>query len=297
MGVPDELLVGAIDMHCHGFPEFDLNVPHRYRDEDHVEIMRQSGMAGVVLKSHFWPTIKTADLLNARMDDFRVYSSVTLNPCAGGLEIWAVDAALRQGAKVVYLPTWSARNDMQRNTMIKTARKYLPTLEQFTIEESIAITDDNGKLVKNMQDILQMAHERDAVMYTCHISPEESLALARAARDIGYGKLVFTHPDSGSVGATFEQICEMADLGAYIEICALGLMPLFQRVTPQTFADIIRAVGADKCILTSDFFYEWAPPVPEQLRILITSLLAVGITPDEVRRMTRYNPEKLLNLA
>jgi len=45
MGRVDELLVGAIDMHVHVYPDFSLAAPCRYSDEDNVRIMMEAGMA------------------------------------------------------------------------------------------------------------------------------------------------------------------------------------------------------------------------------------------------------------
>ncbi len=109
--------------------------------------------------------------------------------------------------------------------------------------------------------------------------------------------MVFNHPDSRSIGAHFEQIVEMASLGAYVEICALGLMPLFQRITPKEFKNTIQTIGADHGLLTSDSFFEWAPSGPEMLRMLIASLLEVGVKEEEIMEMIQVNPKRLLNLT
>jgi hypothetical protein len=88
----------------------------------------------------------------------------------------------------------------------------------------------------------------------------------------------------------------MASLGAYVEICALGLMPLFQRTTPNDFKKLIQTIGAEHCILTSDSFFEWAPSGPEMLRMLISALLEVGVKKDEIVQMVQVNPCTLLNI-
>ena len=53
---PDHLLRGAVDLHHHGFPEFTLDHPTRLDDAAELAHARAAGMAGIVLKSHFFPT-------------------------------------------------------------------------------------------------------------------------------------------------------------------------------------------------------------------------------------------------
>ena len=108
--------------------------------------------------------------------------------------------------------------------------------------------------------------------------------------------MILHHPDSKSIGASFEQIVEMASLGGYVEICALGLMPMYLRITPNELKKIIHAVGASRCILTSDYAFDWSPAGPEKLRMLIGSLLEVGVKAEEIAEMAQANPKKLLNL-
>ena len=156
---------------------------------------------------------------------------------------------MKQGWKVVWMPSWSAKNDIRRNGVIHMMRNYLPSVEKFTEQDGIAITDEKGTLFPEIKEILSLIKEYDLVLFTSHISILESLALAREAKRIGFQKLILNHPDSKSIGASFEQIVEFASLEAYVEICALGLMPLFLRITPQELKKIIHAVGASRCLL------------------------------------------------
>jgi hypothetical protein len=296
MGKADDLLRGAVDMHFHGYPEISLDAPHRYRDEESAQLMMKAGMRGFVLKSHFWPTMAPVDALRSIVPGLEIFASITLNPCVGGFQPWVLEAAVKQGARVVFLPTWSARNDLQRNGVIHLLRKYLPSLEGFTENEGITLIDERGELVPEVRRLLSGIHAYDLALFTGHVSIRESLALAREAGRIGFQKLVLDHPDSRSVGAAFEEIVEFARLGGYVEICALGLMPLFQRIAPQDFKKIIRAVGAHRCILTSDSFFEWAPSGPEMLRMLIAALLEVGVREEEIILMNQVNPKRLLGI-
>ncbi len=296
MGKADDLLRGAIDMHFHGYPEFSMGVPRRYTDVESARLMAQAGMRGVVLKSHFWPTPGLAYYLRQAVPEVEFYSSITFNASVGGIQKWALESAVKLGVKVAWMPSWSAKNDIRRNGVVHLVRQYLPSVEKFTEKDGIAIMDESGNLFPGIVEFMSLIKEYDIALFTSHISILESLAMAREAKRIGYDKLILNHPDSRSIGATFEQIVEFASLGAYVEICALGLMPMYLRITPNELKRYIHAVGASRCILTSDYAFDWSPSGPEQLRMLIGALLEVGVKADEIAEMAQANPRKLLNL-
>jgi len=292
----DELLLGAIDMHCHGFPEFSLEFPNRFSDEETVQMMIDAGMGGVVFKSHFYPTTTTAYYLRKQFPDFNIFSSITLNASAGGCNVWTVEAAHKLGAKVVYLPTWSSRNDQQRNSICRLIGGYLPTLSTFTVDDAYSICDDDENVRKNILDIIAFAKEKDMALFSGHIAPGETIALAKAAKEMGFKKLVMNHPDSGSVHATREQIKAVAELGAFVEICTLGVTPMYFRLPLPEMKAIIDDVGANQVILTTDYFFEWSAPVPEQMRQVISSLLLKDVPEATIKKMVSENPRYLLGI-
>ena len=61
-------------------------------------------------------------------------------------------------------------------------------------------------------------------------------------------------------------------------------------------AEQIRAVGADKCIIATDFGVYTLPPPVEGMRAFIACMLDLGITADEIRMLTAENPARLLGL-
>ena len=296
MSTVDDLLHGSIDMHCHAYPEFSLEFPNRFSNKDNIRMMREAGMAGVVLKSHLWPPIVTAYALEQEFPGFAVVSSVTLNTSTGGLAPWAVESAAKQGAKVVWLPTWSASNDLRRGGISKQIASYIGSMKAIQEADGLSLLDDKGKVLKPVYEILALCKEYELMLCTGHISIDESLALAKAARQEGFFRLAFTHPDSHSIGAQRKQMLAMAELGSYIEICALGLTPIYQRITPQEFVEIIHAVGTERCFLSTDYFFEWSPPIPELMRLLMHALLHAGATAEEIRAMSHDIPQFLLSM-
>ncbi|MFX0201189.1 MAG: DUF6282 family protein [Candidatus Hodarchaeota archaeon] len=291
----DQLLINSIDMHCHCYPEFTLEAKKRMEDVEWITLAARMGMRGVVLKSHFWPTMTNVYFLQKQIpEDFKLFSSITLNLSSGGVNPWAVEAAAKQGAKVVWMPTWSSKNDLQLQSVSRIIKQYISSLENYQFK-GVRILDSHG-LIPEAKEILQIAKEMELVLCTGHISPAESLELAREAKRIGFQKLIFSHPDNPSIKASVEEMKAVSSLGAYVEFCFLGTLPLIQRKHPRDMVSLIREVGAERCILSSDLFYDWPPPEPEIMRMCIACLLNLGISEEEMRMMVQSNPAKLLAL-
>jgi len=290
----DRLLLGAIDFHHHGYPEVSFDMLTRMEDSDELAVARHAGMAGIVLKSHMWPTVGRAYHLRKQVPGIEVVPSIVLNFAVGGFNPIAVEAAARQGAKVVFMPTWSAAHDMERGGMSKYLRKFLDRATDLKPEHGLRLTDERGRVTAEVRECVSVAADHGMTVCSGHVSPKESLALAQAAKDYGIESIVFSHPDSHSVGATREEIRDMVQLDGYCEFCALGTLPAFQRLKPSEALDIIEEIRPDRAILTTDYFFEWAPPASETLRMLIGTFLDLGMSEADVRTMVRDNPAKML---
>lgn len=292
----DELLQGAIDMHCHAYPEFSMEFPCRYTPDEHIQMMIDCGMGGVVLKSHVWPTMGLVSTLKRQFPDFTIVGSITLNDGVGGMAPWVVESAAKQNARVVWFPTWSAHNDIERGGISKLIGSYVPSFQDCIDQGGRRMTNDDGGVRKEVMSVLEVCRDYDMVTCTGHISPVESIAVARAAADIGLKKLILSHPDSGSVKATIEQMSEFSRYGGYIELCALGLTPIHHRITPSQLKNIVQMVSAEKCVMSTDYFFAWDSASPELMRSLISALLYVGVTAEAIRTINRETPQMLLNI-
>src|SRR5438093_13583031 len=89
-GLPDRLLQGAIDLHCHSGP----SVMPRYFD--HYDAMQEAssvGMRALLIKDHYYSATPVTDMLNKHFSHLKVtlLSGVPLNNTTGGLNLYAVD--------------------------------------------------------------------------------------------------------------------------------------------------------------------------------------------------------------
>jgi hypothetical protein len=293
---PDRLLEGAIDLHCHGYPEISFDVKTRVEDLEAAQLAAQAGMKGFVLKSHMWPTVGRVYQMKNQIKGIEIWPSIALNTSAGGFSPWVTESALKQGVKVIWMPTWSAKNDIQREGFSRILKKWLSTMNQIEPKDGLTVFDSSGKIDRRVKEVLALAKDYDVAVSTGHLSPEEGLAIGREAKKMGLKKLIFCHPDSKTVGAQMEHVKEMAGMNFFVEFTFLGLLPAFWRISLTEICKRIKEIGAERSILTTDAFFEWTPPPSEMMRMYIGSLLDQGITGDEIEMMVRKNPSELLNV-
>ncbi len=158
------------------------------------------------------------------------------------------------------------------------------------------MTDAAGRVHGEVSECLAIAAEFGMLVATGHVSPRESLALVAEAKRLGVRDVMFQHPDSHSIGATREEIRDLAAAGAMVEFCALGFLPAFQRLSIPDCLAIIEEVGVDRVVLTTDCFFGWMPPAAELLRITLGSLLFHGMAEADAARLVRDNPRRMLGL-
>jgi hypothetical protein len=292
----DELLKGALDLHVHGYPEISFDVHTRVGDYEITRLAVAAGMKGFVLKSHIWPTVGRVYHLRKSFENLEIFPSITLNSTVGGFNPIAVESAAKQGAKIVFMPTWSAVNDLHREGFSSCMKKYLMSFRSVGNEKGLSVFDNEGHLSIDVKEVLRVAKRYDLAVATAHISPSESQAVLEEANKIGLWPVIFSHPDSHSVGGTINDMKAMANNGAYVEFCVLGMLPMFQRIHPSKLIENIKEIGAEHCFMSTDFFFNWPPPPAEMLRMAIATLLDLGLGIEEIELLVKINPSKILRI-
>jgi hypothetical protein len=293
----DALLVGAFDVHAHGYPEFTLGMPPRVDNVGWAALAAEAGLRGFVVKSHIWPTTTTAQMLRSLHPELEVVGSITCNPPVGGLNPVSVEIAAQTGARVVWMPTWSARQDPPRpSVFLERMRPWVGSLD--TDPDAAAAIDILGAdraLRPEVTRILQLCRQYDMTLATGHLPIASSMILIEEAEALGV-RTILTHPLSGSVGATLDDQRAAVAHGAIIEHVFIGCMPMHQRADPHHIVAAINAVGAENCVMASDAIEAWNPPQPEVFRMYIATMLALGVDEGAVRAMTHENPARALGL-
>ena len=184
---------GVIDMHVHTNPDLRLRA---YDDFELCDAAVRVGARAIVIKTHLGYTANRAYLTNRYNErvngknDFTMFGSVTLNSCSGGINPVAGENALKLGAKVVWLPTASARNHLEK-------------LGKPTVGCVDVIRD--GEIVPELKKVLELVKQYDAVLGTGHISVSEIFTVTKAAREMGVKKIVVTHPEWWIVNMSLEE--------------------------------------------------------------------------------------------
>lgn len=291
----DDFLTDAIDLHCHIDLEFSETLFRKRAPEwEWLPHAEATGMRGVVLKSHWWPTVATVPYIRQLYrGPVELWSSVTLNPTAGGVQPWVVESAAAMGARVVFMPTWSSSADLANRGFSSRIGEAYATFDPGAIS-GIALLDPSGELGEPARAILTYCHEHALTLASGHIGWQESLVLAREAHAQGFRRLILSHPLAASVNAPLDAVREIADLGGWIELCWTNVAP--GRMAPETAVEWIREVGVEHVVVSTDYFRGANPIPPELFRLLLGSLYDAGLKTDEIRRVAAVNPARALGL-
>ncbi|MEO5842653.1 MAG: DUF6282 family protein [Acidimicrobiales bacterium] len=281
------VLDGAIDLHCHFGPESVIGVPHSVDAFEAARDAAALGFSALVLKSHDFPSNSVAYAVAQTVDGVKVYGSICCDFCVGGLNPAAVETALRDGAAIVWLPTISSQQDVVNGVA---ALLGIPG-------PGIELLDEHGRLVPEVEEILALVAQYDAIAATGHTSAAEHFALAR---NFGQrGRLVVTHAMNAGAGPSLSvQDCiELAELGAHIELaaatCMAGHGPSVGEVVKA-----IQAIGAERIVLATDYGWNSELPRPAAgLHEYVDALWEFGAPETQLRQMTCENPARLLRIA
>lgn len=283
-------LTGICDLHVHSAPcLFD-----RIADDiEMAEMLASAGYASFVLKSHHESTVGRAAIAARRATGVQVYGGVVLNHFVGGINPAAVEVALAQGGRIVWMPTMHARCHAE---FYGTSSGYgfIQGTSLRTWAEPISILDGGGGVSEPALEVVRLVAEHDAILATAHLSKREARALVDVAPQLGLRKLVITHPHFKFLGYTDDELAELAERGATLELCSGTVQTIPAYTTVERVAQTIRRVGAEHCIISSDTGSPRKPCPPETTRAYLYSLGVLGISDDDLRRMTVETPQRLL---
>jgi predicted metal-dependent phosphotriesterase family hydrolase len=128
------------------------------------------------------------------------------------------------------------------------------------------------------------------------VSAAEALLLLQEGRRQGAAHMVVTHAMNPPIGMDVRQMQEAARLGAFIEFVGGSLAAAGAAARIDGFADAIRTVGPEFCIVSSDLGQRGNPLPPDGFAAFIESLRAKGFTERELALMSKENPARLLGL-
>lgn len=289
-----ELLRGALDLHVHAGPSL---FPRLMDSVEAAEAAARGGLRGIVFKNHHLPTVERVYYVSRVVPEVEVYGGVVLNYAVGGLNPYVVDAALRLGGKIIWMPSVDAQNHRRFYGELGGYGGKLSYSRPSFYEkaEGISILDGEGRLDGRVKEIIELAAPADAVIATSHLSIEECRRLVEAARRKRVRVLV-THVFFEATRLSMEDQRWMADHGAFLELCYSSISPAWRSASVEEVVEAVREMGPEHYVLSSDLGQIHNPPPPEGLRIYIRLLLERGLDKEEVRMMIQENPLRLLGL-
>jgi hypothetical protein len=267
-------LTGLIDLHIHSAPD----VQPRFADD--IEIARQArqaGMRAILIKSHVTLTADRATLVEKVVEGVRIFGGLALNISVGGLNPAAVETALRLGAREIWMPTRSAKHVLDQG--------------------GISLFNENGDLRVEVYEIIDLVKQADAILGSGHISPAETVLLARASLQQGLHRFLVTHPEAAFIRMPVEMQIALAGEGVFFERCYVDTTPLLNStVSVEAIAHVIRTVGISSTVLSTDFGQVGNPSPVQGFRAYLAELSAQGFTQQELRQMAGDHSAFLLGL-
>jgi hypothetical protein len=276
-----ELVKGAYDLHTHTTPS------HFPRSLDDFTLLREAdkvGLAGVMLKNHYEPTAGRAVIANlCAGTKAKAYGSIALNWSVGGLNPYAVEACLKMGGKMVWMPTFDSGQFLS----------YGPVPGGFLTCPGITIFDDGGKIIPAVYEIFEVVRKYDVCLATGHLSPEESLALCKAGTDAKV-RMILTHPEFKQTKIPLDMQLTLADMGVIIE--KVWLNAIWKYATVEEMAGSIKKIGSYRVFLTTDRGQENAEYPPQAMIEAVAAMLEKGLSPADIENLIKTTPRNILKI-
>lgn len=274
------LLEGSIDVHVHSYPD------DRPRSLDAIQAARLAQarkQRAIVLKNHYDSTAGLAYLVRTVVPGIEVFGGVALNLTVGGINAAAVEhmaAVSGSWGRIVWMPTFDAENQVRAS---KENRPF------------VSVTRD-GELLPAVKDVIAVIAKRDLVLATGHSAPRETLLVLREAKRQGVQRLIVTHAMNTPVSMSVAEMQEAANLGAFIEFVGGSLTAPDAEARINRYAEAIRQIGPEFCVLSSDLGQQGNALPADGFVEFLVSLRSRGFTPQDVDRMAKQNPARLLGL-
>ena len=277
---PHRFLTGAIDIHVHSSPD---NVERSVDGLEAAVMARAHGMRAIVLKNHYDPTAGLAYMVRKQVGGVDVFGGIDLNLPVGGMNPAAVEHLTQVSGsygRLVWMSTFDAENQVRYSNQ----------------DRPFVSVSKNGGLLQATKDVIAVIAKHGLVLATGHVSSVEGLMLLREGRRQGVRHMVVTHAMNAPILMTVPQMQEAASLGAFIEFVGGSMRLPGAPATVQRYADAIRTIGPQFCILASDLGQKGNPLPADGFAEFIDALHERGFTDVELDRMTKQNPATLLGL-
>jgi hypothetical protein len=256
---------------------------------DYARMAKARGMRGFVIKQQYDQSAQMAYLVRKMVPGVEVFGAIVMSRLVGGMNAEAVQhmANVTGGwGRIVWMPTLNEEHNTVGGLnppFVYVTRNGQLLPETRAVLEVIAKTrtvDSNGELV----------------LATGHMPADEGLIVLRAAKEIGVRHMVVTH---GASTWPVPALKEAVALGAFVEARAgfdLLSEPRGNNDPRKKTIDAIEAVGYENVIIVTDLGQRGNPVHPDGLATVAKYLRGQGFTDQQLNRMFKENPARLLGL-
>lgn len=287
-----DILDGAIDLHVHPGPS---PFPRRIGIRQAAEQAADAGFAAILVKSHHHSMLSDIKAVESTSGPLPipVLGGVALNNYVGGVNPIAVELAVNRGGRIVWFPTISSHQHICAHS----DELRFPA-QALTVGDALRVIDDDGALLPQAQQVLDLIAAHDLILSTGHMSPPEVTAVLTSARERGITRLLVNHPNF-VIEADESLVHDWIDLGAVVEhsLCMYDDRSTFCNWTPDELVRLIEKFGVENTILGSDLGQENNPLPVEGYERVIGDLLDRGLSDEQVRSLVVHNPARLAGLG
>jgi hypothetical protein len=290
-----ELLIGAVDLHCHSGP---AAMPRILDHHDELLDAAAAGFRAVLYKDHFYPGMAHAIMLEKLFPELgvRLYSGIALNNASGGINPHAVDHAIKLGGKIVWMPTLSAANHI--DVLASGKAKTFPKTSQKMLDPTpLSALDANGRLTDETKKVIDLVAEADIILAGGHLHvTEQHLVFAEAVRR-GVKKMMVNHP-TYIVGFNDSDIRQLVGLGVVMEhsIC-MFITGKSEKFSADDLAHLIDVAGVENTILSSDLGLVGSQRPVDGFRSITQMLLDLQMPRAAIKKLLSENAAAFLNLT
>lgn len=129
----------------------------------------------------------------------------------------------------------------------------------------------------------------------CSVRTENSRDRFNKKSDIK-GERQPTHPEWKLINMPVEVQVELTQKGAFMEHCHYATTKLGGELAPREIAAQIKTVGAEHCVMATDHGNKLISDPIDGMKVYVEDMMNSGISKEEIGRMTKENPTKLLDL-
>lgn len=283
-----ELMEDSIDTHVHGGSD-----PFERRQlEDEIGIdCTKAKMKAIAIKTWYTPSASRNALVQKIVDRWaaehgmrpvQLFGGITLNNSVGGLN---PDAVLKCLGYPRFKYVWMPMTDSYYHQLTVFDRK----------NTGIKYVTDEGKVVPQMGEILRIIADNDLVLASGHYAYRETAILMEEAKRLGVKRMEVVHPTLIHSKHTLTEMKELAREGVMIGLMGIASVHIRFAEGFRWLLGIIKELN-EHMVWGSDSGQIQNPTEVEGQSWMIRVLLAYGITKEEITRIFKTNPARLLGI-